>query len=215
VAQTEAVIIKFVEKLSIMASQPAPSSEAPASEPKDQPAATATATPAPAAEASEPKLSGAELKKRAKAEKQAKRAAKKAETGPAGGPPAQADSAQQKKDGAKKETPNKKGQNQPQPKAGAQQKGKQQGKSQGAAAAAAVGSEKEVDLPVRVVSVLGQDNRVFRQFSIYRRTSLNHTNKDVHPAVLAFGLQLSSYQICGSTARCIGMLKCFKAVSKL
>jgi translation initiation factor eIF-2B subunit delta len=37
-------------------------------------------------------------------------------------------------------------------------------------------------------------------------------SKDVHPAILALGLQYSSYAICGSTARMVAMLLAFKAV---
>lgn len=43
-----------------------------------------------------------------------------------------------------------------------------------------------------------------------RCTSLTQANKDVHPAVIALGLKLGSYSICGSTARCVAMLLCFK-----
>lgn len=46
-----------------------------------------------------------------------------------------------------------------------------------------------------------------------RRTTLFGAGKDVHPAVLALGLQMSSYVICGSTARCVATLLAFKQVS--
>ena len=45
-----------------------------------------------------------------------------------------------------------------------------------------------------------------------RRTTLMGTGKDVHPAVLALGLQMSNYVICGSNARCIATLLVFKRV---
>ena len=45
-----------------------------------------------------------------------------------------------------------------------------------------------------------------------RRTTLAGAGKDVHPAVLALGLQMSSYVICGSTARCVATLLAFKQV---
>lgn len=43
-----------------------------------------------------------------------------------------------------------------------------------------------------------------------RRQTLDDVSKDVHPAVLAVGLQMSSYAICGSSARCVAMLLAFK-----
>ncbi len=45
-----------------------------------------------------------------------------------------------------------------------------------------------------------------------RQHSMVGASKDVHPAVLALGLQYSSYSICGSTARMVAMLLAFKAV---
>lgn len=49
-------------------------------------------------------------------------------------------------------------------------------------------------------------------YSHSRRTTLSGAAKDVHPAVLALGLQMSSYVICGSNARCVAMLLAFKQV---
>lgn len=45
-----------------------------------------------------------------------------------------------------------------------------------------------------------------------RRTTLAGVGKDVHPAVLALGLQMSNYIVCGSNARCIATLLVFKRV---
>lgn len=45
-----------------------------------------------------------------------------------------------------------------------------------------------------------------------RRTSIAGVSKDVHPAVLALGLQFSNYVICGSSARCVATLLVFKRV---
>lgn len=45
-----------------------------------------------------------------------------------------------------------------------------------------------------------------------RRTTIAGAAKDVHPAVLALGLQMSNYVICGSNARCIATLLVFKRV---
>jgi translation initiation factor eIF-2B subunit delta len=46
-----------------------------------------------------------------------------------------------------------------------------------------------------------------------RRLSITGSSKDAHPAVVALGLQMSNYEICGSNARCVAMLLAFKQVS--
>jgi translation initiation factor eIF-2B subunit delta len=43
-------------------------------------------------------------------------------------------------------------------------------------------------------------------------SSIAKEKKDVHPAVLALGLQIRNYVICGSSARCVAMLLTFKRV---
>lgn len=48
-----------------------------------------------------------------------------------------------------------------------------------------------------------------------RRHSIENVLKEVHPAVVALGLQMSSYVICGSNARCVAMLLAFKSVSDM
>lgn len=45
-----------------------------------------------------------------------------------------------------------------------------------------------------------------------RRTSIAGAGKDVHPSILALGLQMSNYIICGSNARCVSTLLVFKRV---
>ena len=45
-----------------------------------------------------------------------------------------------------------------------------------------------------------------------RRTTIAGASKDVHPTVLALGLQMSNYVICGSSARCVATLLVFKRV---
>ena len=45
-----------------------------------------------------------------------------------------------------------------------------------------------------------------------RRTTVAAAGKDVHPAVLALGLQMRNYIVCGSSARCVTMLLAFKRV---
>lgn len=64
--------------------------------------------------------------------------------------------------------------------------------------------------------VAKRDNKQVELFShLYaqpRRYQLENAHKDVHPAVQQLGLQISRYQICGSSARCVGMLLAFKQV---
>lgn len=45
-----------------------------------------------------------------------------------------------------------------------------------------------------------------------KRTSLAGAGREIHPAVLALGLQLRDYVICGGNARCIATLLAFKKV---
>lgn len=45
-----------------------------------------------------------------------------------------------------------------------------------------------------------------------RRNTVAGAGKDVHPAVLALGMQIRNYIICGSSARCVAMLLVFKRV---
>lgn len=48
-----------------------------------------------------------------------------------------------------------------------------------------------------------------------RRNTVVGAGKDVHPAVLALGLQMRNYIICGSSARCVAMLLAFKRVGAI
>lgn len=45
-----------------------------------------------------------------------------------------------------------------------------------------------------------------------KRNTMEGVSKEVHPAVLALGLQMSSFTVCGSNARCVAMLLAFKKV---
>ncbi|KAL6721757.1 hypothetical protein ACLMJK_000862 [Lecanora helva] len=49
-------------------------------------------------------------------------------------------------------------------------------------------------------------------YGLPRRTTLAGAGKDVHPAVLALGLQMRNYVICGSNARCVATMLAFKKV---
>ncbi len=46
-----------------------------------------------------------------------------------------------------------------------------------------------------------------------RRSTIAGAGKDVNPSVLALGLQMRNYIICGSSARCVAMLLAFKRAS--
>ncbi|KAK3213590.1 hypothetical protein GRF29_28g397036 [Pseudopithomyces chartarum] len=166
---------------------------APAPAPADKDAKDAK----PAEEAAPKKLSGAELKKLKQAEKQAKRAQAKS-TGPPstqqGGPSKE----QKQKEQKQKQSQQKDDNSRPLPlrrrpsqsTAPPQQQTKKESKR----------SQKELGL------FFGH------LYSQPRQHSMVGASKDAHPAVLALGLQYSSYVICGSTARMVGMLLAFKAV---
>jgi len=53
---------------------------------------------------------------------------------------------------------------------------------------------------------------LFRHLYKTRMTSIAGASKDVHPAVLALGLQMGNYTICGSCARLVATLQAFKRV---
>jgi translation initiation factor eIF-2B subunit delta len=161
-----------------------------------------SATPADGA-----KISGAELKKQAKAEKAARRAQalqqKQGGPAPPGPGPGPAAGSVLKVEGSK--GPKGQGQGQGQHKRGG-----------------------SVALDVRSIQVRGaqkpapvpeqpkaEDKTVefFRHLYKPRTTSIAGASKDVHPAVLALGLQMSNYGICGSCARLVATLQTFKRVS--
>jgi translation initiation factor eIF-2B subunit delta len=176
---------------------------------------------APAAEGAkeEKKLSGKELKALKVAEKQAKRAQKKG-LAVAPSSAAEASSSASKSQQPKKEQ-----------KAAAQTKqaqGKAGGSGGGAGAGAAPGQK---DIPHRTrrpsavatpVEKLAPKQKTASKLQIplfghlvqNRRQGIMGSSKDVHPAVLALGLQMARYEVCGSTARVLAMLLAFKAVVK-
>ena len=180
-------------------------SETPDAEPASAPAATvvppqdgAPATPNGDATDGPKKLSPAELKKQKAAEKQAKRAQAKAASGAPNqqqGPPK--DSQKQQKDS--KQTP-KDDKSRPQP----------PWRRTSQANAPAV---KDPERKTKKEKEPKQTGLFFGHlYSQPKQQSLVGASKDVHPAVLALGLQYSSYAICGSTARMVAMLLVFKTV---
>jgi len=61
-------------------------------------------------------------------------------------------------------------------------------------------------------AVTKQQVPLFGHLAQQRRHGIGGVSKDVHPAVLSLGLQISRYEVCGSTARVLAMLLSFKAV---
>ena len=153
------------------------------------------------------KLSGAELKKRAKAEKAAKRAQEKQgkqQAGPiesASGAKVSTEPEATKKSspGPGSVTPTAKNSHR---RTGSFQKGLPVRQAQLQAAQQVVQPKKDNKKVALFGHLYGQP----------RRTTIAAAGKDVHPAVLALGLQFSNYVICGSSARCVAMLLVFKRV---
>jgi translation initiation factor eIF-2B subunit delta len=173
--------------------QPAEQTPAQPTPPEQKPAATnGDTTNAP------PKLSPAELKKQAKAEKAARRAQAKAadpspkpQTGPSkDGQKQQRDSKQAPKDDKSRPLPNRRRPSQ-----------------------SNVPVAKEPEKKPKKEKEPKQTGLFFGHlYSQPKQQSMNGASKDVHPAVLALGLQYSSYAICGSTARMVAMMLAFKQV---
>lgn len=166
---------------------------APAEQP---PAAQALAKSSTDASAAPKELSAAEKKKLAKAEKQARRAeakttdpVPKTQSGPSkDGHKQQKDSKQTPKDDKPKQLPMRRRPSQTN-----------------------VPIVKEVERKSKREPV--QTGLFFGHlYSHPKQQSMSGASKDVHPAILTLGLQYSSYQICGSTARMVAMLLAFKAV---
>lgn len=150
------------------------------------------------------KLSGAELKKLKQQEKAAKRAAQKE----AQGSPAPSQSQSQPSTPKQQQSRDKAPKN-------ASEKQSQASKPQAPkphqhAAKARRGSETKKDSPAH--APIKQVRLFSHLYGQPRRHSLVGASKDIHPAVLALGLQISSYEICGSNARCVAMLLAFKSV---
>ncbi|KAF1815049.1 IF-2B-domain-containing protein [Eremomyces bilateralis CBS 781.70] len=154
--------------------------------------------PKPSTPAESSKLSNAELKKQQKAEKAARRLQKKGDQGPSNGQPT---------------TPAQKAQTKPEKHAKPTQPRNQPApptlKPPGKATATRRGSSSVpnvIDSEVKNVALFKH------LYSVPRRQRIEGASKDVHPAVVALGLQMSNYRICGSNARCIAMLLAFKEV---
>ena len=157
----------------------------------------------PASAPTTSKLSGAELKKQKQAEKAARRILQKQggqTTLPQTGPASQ---------GKKAEVATQRPQ-------GANQANGEKRKT-----GSIVGEPKHIPIrgaaahtPALVEAPKAEDKTVelFRHLYRTRTTSIAGANKEVHPAVLALGLQMSNYTICGSCARLVATLQAFKRV---
>ena len=157
----------------------------------------------------EPKLSGAELKKRAKEEKIARRTKEKQEK-PITGQPDVPNHTHQDQTRAPELTTKS-------PTSGAP--GTKQQKRRGSSTA-----NPQRQIPVRtsephaptLAPVPKKDNKNVALFShLYghsRRSTMAGAGKDIHPAVVVLGLKMSHYIICGSNARCVAMLLAFTRV---
>jgi len=167
--------------------------------PKGKDASAPAAGADAGAAAGEKALTPAELKKKAKAEKAARRAKEKLEreggAGAAGGSapgPGQARPPMTPKKDAAGGSAAQKGS-----RALPQRRGSQSG-------AAVELKKKKEDKSVAVFGHL---------YGQQRRTTIAGAGKEVHPAVLALGLQLRDYVVCGSSARCVATMLAFKRVS--
>ncbi|KAG9950274.1 IF-2B-domain-containing protein, partial [Aureobasidium melanogenum] len=162
----------------------------------------------------EKKLSGAELKKQKQAEKAARREKEKAER-----------MAQLGQTAAAPQTPAKG------PKGGDAKKGGEAAQKGGSAQGQAQhkkGQSQVGNLPMRgkpgpggVIPMTQQQQpqrKTNKEVGLFghlytnapKRNTMEGVSKEVHPAVLALGLQMSSFTVCGSNARCVAMLLAFK-----
>lgn len=149
-------------------------------------------------------LSGAELKKLKQQEKAAKRAAQKENTGSSQVPPPSTPRSNPRPSPSKSPAGDK--QSKPVP-----EKPSQPPKGQQAGPRARRASETRRDnMKARPVKQVRLFSHLYAQ---PRRHSIVAASKDIHPAVLALGLQMSNYEVCGSNARCVAMLLAFKEVS--
>lgn len=165
-----------------------------------QPQKPKTSDAPAAADGSSEKLTPAEMKKKQKAEKAARRAREKLEREVGGAGPSGAQQAATQ--GGPVQTPRKPqqgGRDGPVP----TPRGLKYPGGPRAAVPAPTETKKKEDKNVAVFGHL---------YGIPRRSTIAGAAKEVHPAVLALGLQIRDYVICGSSARCVATLIAFKRV---
>ena len=189
----------------------------PASVVEQLPATNGTAKPDTSAEqgervAEKPKekeLSGKEKKELAKAQKASRRAAvKQNQQGQPAVDLAVGNKGEIRKDSGKKGTP---GPASPHPKT--------QHKRTGSTSAGAQPSMPHRQGPSHLAPVSAKPEKENKNVALFdhlygspRRTTMAGASKDVNHSVLALGLQMRNYIICGSSARCVAMLLAFKRV---
>ncbi|KAI6245168.1 putative translation initiation factor eIF-2B subunit delta [Erysiphe necator] len=78
--------------------------------------------------------------------------------------------------------------------------------------AQARGSQKRISSIPEVPATEDKTVELFRHLYRSRVTTIAGVNKETHPAVLALGLQMSSYAVCGSCARLVAFLQAMKKV---
>lgn len=171
--------------------------------------------PKPKDLAKDGKLTGAELKKKAKEEKAAKRAREKEEKQGQQFPGAEP-SGIEKTDLASQAV--KKGTTVPNLDTSAVLKNQQkQPSSSTANTQKPLAFRPSEEFPLLAVPEPISENKEVVLFGhLYgkaRRVTIAGAVKGVHPAVLALGLKMSNYVVCGSTARCISTLSACKLVS--
>ena len=159
----------------------------------------------------EKELSGKEKKELAKAQKIAKRAAEKQKQGQPAIDLVVRDKGDPLKDQGKKG-----------PLGPVAAGSKTQHKRTGSTSAGTPSSLSHRQAPSQAVPMLAEPEKENKNVALFehlyghpRRTTVAGAGKDVHPAVLALGLQMRNYIVCGSSARCATMLLVFKRVSAI
>ena len=165
----------------------------------------------PAGASKDGKPSGKELKEKAKAEKAARRAQQKQGQGQQGQPVVDLGPDKQGEKTAKR----------PSVVGVAPPTSKTQHKRTGSASG---GAQKPIPhrlAQAHATTVSEEPRRENKNVALFdhlygspRRTTMAGASKDVHPAVLALGLQMRNYVICGSSARCVATMLAFKRVSE-
>lgn len=182
--------------------KPAEASDKKLGKSKDAPKPSATESDAAGTAGADKPLTPAELKKKAKAEKAARRAREKlAKEGGAGAAGSSAPGASQ---GRPPATPKKDA-----PAGGASQRGQKAAQPRRGSAPSGTGADEPTKKEDKSVAVFGH------LYGQPRRATIAGAGKEVHPAVLALGLQLRDYVVCGSSARCVATLLAFKRVSRM
>ncbi|KAI4125741.1 MAG: hypothetical protein LQ338_004105 [Usnochroma carphineum] len=154
------------------------------------------------------KISGAELKKRAKAEKAAKRAQAKQEQPT---PLQNVSRTNDTKDKAGKGPTNQASQP-PDSRSQHRRTGSSSANAQRPLQLRPAQQQAPAPAPEPPTSETKKVALFNHLYGTPRRTTIAGAGKDVHPSVLALGLQMSNYVICGSNARCVSTLLVFKRV---